>query len=443
MTQSAFKYNPDAGYFHSSHFNKKAIDIIQQDIVITSDGKSFKASLPDVFENYKLPHVTSDALVQEWRTNWLNFWQNQLNFAIWCATTGCGVDFKNHLQASGMTGSLFRFHVYYQTRRILFEMGCALPQDASWNAFDNSYDRGAYEKICKEFNVITNADWRQKQSINDGLGNMHSYYLGPNQSGFMPGAVYHKKDFTFSGTSASDKAKAIRDITAESFIDVVNATFSIDYMYQGPESDNAWTTFILDNTKGFTRAGVERINDSIRTFCWAILGSQSQTRTDIIGTGTSFDAQKEFLANIEDAINSPVDLPSQIARYQNTLKYARSKVDYVFGIGLYMAPNDMELQIGSIQNYNNEILIAPPDLELGVNNIVNDRPVPPPKEIHKVQGIKTKPPAVQASVIKPSVVKLEPTTKKIAEEHESKKTAFIVGSIAVGLGVIVYYESMS
>ena len=31
-------------------------------------------------------------------------------------------------------------------------------------------------------------------------------------------------------------------------------------------------------------------------------------RTYILGTGTAFDAQKQFLANVEDAINSPVDL---------------------------------------------------------------------------------------------------------------------------------------
>ena len=93
---------------------------------------------------------------------------------------------------------------------------------------------------------------------------------------------------------------------------------------------------------------------SIRPYSWAILGAQSQTRTDILGTGSEFDAQKQFLANIEDAINSPVDLPSPISRYQNTLKYTRSKVDFVYGIGLYMSPSNMELQIGTIQDYNNE-----------------------------------------------------------------------------------------
>ena len=120
----------------------------------------------------------------------------------------------------------------------------------------------------------------------------------------------------------------------------------------------AWTTFILDNSNGFTKAGVERNNESIRTYCWVILGSQTQSRTDILGIGTASDAQKQFLTNIEDAINSPMDLPSQsqIAIYQNTLKYASSKVNFAFGIGRYMAPSDMELTIGDIPDYNNKIV---------------------------------------------------------------------------------------
>ena len=111
------------------------------------------------------------------------------------------------------------------------------------------------------------------------------------------------------------------------------------------------------------------------TYCWAILGSQSQTRTDILGTGIVFDAQKQFLANIEDAINSPVGLPSQKARYQNTLKCARSKVDFVYGTGLYMSPSNRELRIGTIQDYNNKIVIANNveelGLSLGLNNGAN------------------------------------------------------------------------
>ena len=103
------------------------------------------------------------------------------------------------------------------------------------------------------------------------------------------------------------------------------------------------------------------------------VGSQSQTRTSILGAGTAFDAQKQFLTLIEEAIMSPVDLPSQIARYQNLLKYARSKVDFVYGIGLYMSPSNMALRIGTIQDYNNQIVIANEGegLTLGLNDEAN------------------------------------------------------------------------
>ena len=129
--------------------------------------------------------------------------------------------------------------------------------------------------------------------------------------------------------------------------------------------------FILDKSNGFTRPGVERINATIRTYCWASLGSQSQIKSDILVVGSAFDAQKQFLANTEDAIQSPVDLSNQITRYHNALKYARTKVDYVFGFGLYMAPRNMELRIGTIQGYNYKIILSTHDQKLWRNATVN------------------------------------------------------------------------
>ena len=60
----------------------------------------------------------------------------------------------------------------------------------------------------------------------------------------------------------------------------------IDSIAQDASAINAWTAFILDDSNGFTKAGVERVNESIRFYCWVIADSQSQTRTDILGTGT-------------------------------------------------------------------------------------------------------------------------------------------------------------
>lgn len=425
MITKEFKYSDDAHYPHSSTFKSKQIDIINQNITITSDNKNFKTSFPNLFEKYILPAVTSDTIVQRWNSHWMLFWQNQLNFAIWCATTGCGVDYNHHLKADAMSGSLFKFHVYYQTRRILFEMKVAFPQDSSWNAYNNTYDRSAYEKICAEFNVDQNTDWRQKQTNNNGLGFIYDYYTHQG---------YHKEKESYNSSKMT-------------FTDYHNRKkWHIDFIRQD-SIENAWTTFVLEDGVGFTKAGVERINDSIRTYCWLILGSQSQTRTDILGTGTAFDAQKQFLANLEDAINSPVDLPSQIQRYQNTLKYARSKVDFVYGIGLYMSPSDMELRIGTIQDYNNEIVIATDAQELGLNNGVNTKPVPPkPNTI--VQGTLTKryftdqPVNQQTQVPNPPVQTptVQPTIKKVTIQHEDNKTTLIVGSIVIGITALIIYE---
>ena len=127
-----------------------------------------------------------------------------------------------------------------------------------------------------------------------------------------------------------------------SFTDYQNPDkFHIDYIGQGAEADTAWTAFIPDESHGFTHAGVERINDSIRTYVWAVLDSQAQTQCNILGTGMVFDAQKQFLANVGDAISSPLDLPSAIRHYQDILHYARSELNFVLGFGLYMAPSDM------------------------------------------------------------------------------------------------------
>ena len=125
-------------------------------------------------------------------------------------------------------------------------------------------------------------------------------------------------------------------------------------------------------TQVFFRAGISRINDSIRTYAWAILVSQSQARNSILGRGKAFDAQKQFITNVEDAINSEVDLPSSIDRYQRTLQYARSKVDFVVGHGLYMLPSNMEIEVGVVNGYNNLIQIATDDMQLGFNASVNE-----------------------------------------------------------------------
>ena len=78
----------------------------------------------------------------------MKYWQQQLNFAVFCATQGCGVSreiFDSGLDLPPQIRAFYRFHVYFTVRRILCEMGgiqnkSALPDDPVFNQFDNPYD---------------------------------------------------------------------------------------------------------------------------------------------------------------------------------------------------------------------------------------------------------------------------------------------------------------
>ena len=62
-----------------------------------------------------------------------DWWQCQLNFAVWMATAGCGVSYEDHLQhKENLISTLFKFHVYYTISRILSELKVAKPTDQSY-----------------------------------------------------------------------------------------------------------------------------------------------------------------------------------------------------------------------------------------------------------------------------------------------------------------------
>ena len=83
-------------------------------------------------------------------------------------------------------------------------------------------------------------------------------------------------------------------------------------------------------------------------------------------------AQSAFLNNFEDIVNQRVNIQEDIKRYQDTLSYASSKVDYSMGENIYMLPSDMNLKIktGTV-GYNNKILVSDGKFSLGKNEKVN------------------------------------------------------------------------
>ena len=108
------------------------------------------------------------------------------------------------------------------------------------------------------------------------------------------------------------------------------------------------TWWIIEKLVGFTDIGLLRISESVRAYAYLILSSQASARSGIVGNTTSaLTAQSAFLNNFEDIVNRRVDIREDIKRYQDTLSYALSKVDYSVGESIYMIPSDMNLKIRS------------------------------------------------------------------------------------------------
>ena len=157
--------------------------------------------------------------------------------------------------------------------------------------------------------------------------------------------------------------------------------------YLGLDSMTQW---IIEKSVGFTDIGLLRISESVRAYAYLILSSQASARSGIVGnTASALTAQSAFLNNFENVVNRRVNIQEDIKRYQDTLSYAWSKVDYSVGESIYILPSNMELKIKtSTVGYNNKILVSDGKFILGKNEKVNSLEAPVMKS-HKGSNIVT------------------------------------------------------
>ena len=214
-------------------------------------------------------------------------------------------------------------------------------------------------------------------------------------------------------------------------------------------NENSFSRWIIEKSDGLTTLGLQKLSESVRDYAYLILTSQTSTRGPIIGhEARNLDAQRTFLNTFENIVNRRVNIPEDIRRFQKTLQYARSNVDYVIGEFMYMLPSDMNLHIGKVKNYNNKILISSPSFKIGTNLRINldgekDKPDVKFKEVGMV---KTKADVKPKVITKPNIEpnekckqdvkpniksnkELQHDTNKIT--YEKEKVALILGTTAV------------
>ena len=87
---------------------------------------TFPARFPNTFVDYPLGQMlVGDKLWMNWNKAPLKIWQTQLNFAVFCASSACGVS-SAHLNYTRhpMIRLVYLFYVYYHVGRVLKNYRC-------------------------------------------------------------------------------------------------------------------------------------------------------------------------------------------------------------------------------------------------------------------------------------------------------------------------------
>ena len=284
----------------------------------SSHSDSFQVKFPNVFTNYPLGAVrVEDQRFKDWDHYKFTIWQSQLNFVVFCASSACGVSVEHLNAKEPMIRSIYRFHVYYHIRRILRILDIPLPYENTFNQYNNPYNHEKFIGICSEYGVSNNlTKWR------------------------------NQKYFSTWKSRAWETGKP-----------------GMSYI-----NENSFSRWIIEKSDGLTTLGLQKLSESVRDYAYWILTSQTSRRGQIVGhEERNLDAQRTFLNSFENIVNRRVNIPEDIRRFQKTLQYARSKVDYAIGEFIYMLPSDMNLLIGNVRNYYNKILISSPSFKIGTN----------------------------------------------------------------------------
>ena len=168
--------------------------------------------------------------------------------------------------------------------------------------------------------------------------------------------------------------------------------------------------------------------------------SQTCTRGPIVGhEARNLDAQRTFLNTFKNIVNRRVNIPEDIRRFQKTLQYATSKVDYVIGVFIYMLPSNMNLWVAKVKDYNNKILISSPSFKIGTNLKINLDVKSKEVEMVKTEAdvkpkVKTKPNIEPNKKHKQDVkpnIKFDRESKQDVKKHDTNKIIYEEEKVAL------------
>ena len=155
-----FKYNANAKYLTKDlkrGYNSNNFSLLS--IYLDEKGTSVKIQLPNN-QTYQDHHIVAQPTptavgYNEWPLSlalWRKFYNSHGKYK-----PELNEYFLNHPNL--LVHSVYRFHVYFQIRLILHELGISLPHEDGFSKFKNAYIRSACYSICDDYGVDANEIW--------------------------------------------------------------------------------------------------------------------------------------------------------------------------------------------------------------------------------------------------------------------------------------------
>jgi len=150
----------------------------------------FMRKFREIFQQTKLRYSTV-AKSKRWLGGpRMQYWPQQLNFAMFCATQGCRISceiFDRGMTLLPQIRAFFKFHVYFTVRRILYQLGgiqsiSTLPGDPTFDKSNDHYHVASYKRICDEFGVDSSGNFHFTHGANHGLGSIYFCVRPPNEN---------------------------------------------------------------------------------------------------------------------------------------------------------------------------------------------------------------------------------------------------------------------
>ena len=149
------------------------------------------------------------------------------------AMSALGISWKHLNNPNLLVRCVYRFHVYFHVYflLILHDLGISLPHEDGFSKVKNSYIKSDYYSVYDDYDVNSDETW-------------------------MHGDWFCTTDYGIFG----HEVKAI-----------------------GRSPPDNLTRWIITQSRGFKRKGIEKISRSVRAYVYLVLTSQVQARSRIVG----------------------------------------------------------------------------------------------------------------------------------------------------------------